>query len=99
MAGTAMRRFIRGKPLLVVTAAAAASAIAGCESPPVQMDASYFSGNLSIPDAGPPDTGPPDAGQPDSSLISGNLDTGADVGPSLTPDTGAVPDADVDGGP
>ena len=74
-----MRRIVRGKPLLFVTAAATATLMAGC---------SPVSGNLAAPDTGPA----PDAGQPDTSIVSGNLsvltpDAGVDAA-TAPPDTG-----------
>ena len=87
-----MRRIIRGKPLLIV---AAAATIAGCSDSHVQMDASIVSGNLAVVDVGPPD-----AGRPDASIVSGNLLV-IDAGPppDTGNDTGATADADVDSGP
>jgi len=84
----AMRRIVRGKPLLVVTAAAAASAIAGCSTAPIPVDASRVSGNLSALDVGAPD-----AGAPDSSVVSGNLSL--DAGPP--PDAGNADASTVSG--
>ncbi len=76
-----MRRIVRGKPLLIVTAAATVTLMAGCGSP--------VSGNLAALDTGPA----PDAGQPDTSIVSGNLsvvtpDAGVDAA-TAPPDTGA----------
>ena len=88
-----MRRIVKGKPLLVVTAAATAALMAGCNpaGPPPDAgapDASIVSGNLDV--GRPVDAHVLDGGAPDTSVVSGNLSV-------IVPDAGT--DGGVDGGP